>query len=62
MIYDDRYLVMQSLLTFSYGRILTISESEIEPDLPHQPYCPTQTEPLEVDEPELLDPKYGRQN
>jgi len=62
MNYDNGYLILQSLLTFNYGRILTISEFETMKDPPNMPYIPWQTEPLVIDEPELLDTKYGRQN
>jgi len=62
MNYDNQYLIHQSLLTFSYGRILTISEFETMKDPPNMPYIPWQTELLVIDEPELVDPKYGRQN
>jgi hypothetical protein len=55
MNYDNGYLILQSLLTFNYGRILTISEFETMKDPPNMPYIPWQTEPLVIDEPELLD-------
>jgi hypothetical protein len=34
----------------------------VEPDPGHERYCHTDTEPLEVDQPELMNSQYGRQN
>ena len=41
---------------------LTLLFLAVELDPSPRPYIHSATEPLEVDLPEILDPKYGRQN
>ncbi len=55
-------LMLPPLLTLKFGFLLKPAKTMLETDSFHQPYIHEQTEPVEVDQPELLDPKYGLQN
>lgn len=61
MIFDKGDLSPYATLILHFGKLLTVSGSMVDDPL-HQTYRHEQTEPLELDEPELLNPKYGRQN
>ncbi|MDD5287792.1 MAG: hypothetical protein PHY28_01600 [Dehalococcoidales bacterium] len=61
MKYNEHNWIFYSALIIHYGPLLVVPNTMIA-DPSNQLYCHTQTEPLEVDAPELLDPKYGHQN
>ena len=61
MVFDNGDLSPNATSIIHFGKLLTVSDTAVN-DPPHQLYTHELTEPLEIDEPELLDPKYGRQN
>lgn len=61
MLFDNSDPSPYATLTIHFGKLLIVSETMVD-DPPHQIYRHKLTEPLEIDEPELLDSKYGRQN
>ena len=61
MLFDNGDLSPYITLIIHFGKLLTVSHVMVD-DPPRQLYCHELTEPLEIDKPELLDPKYGRQN
>lgn len=56
------YPPRDAIYTATWNALVRLPGLQIQTDPPAQRYDPDITEPLEVDVPELLESRYGRQN
>ncbi len=62
MIHDEMHITRESVLTLKFGTLLKLSDIEKRLNPPNQRYQWWTTELMEIDERELLEPRFGRLN